>query len=76
VLAQTSRKFGALPSDRLGILDPCVAVDFDSACALRLILAAGDLDEDDQWEDVPVSPRGADQKAPTKKHPKSRTIYY
>lgn len=75
VLAQTSKKFGKLPSERLGILDDALAIDFDNACCLRLILATagGDADdEEEQWEDVPVErkPPGGSPRARTE------TIYY
>lgn len=67
VLAQASKKFGVLPSERLGLKDRALALDFDNACALRLILLTGDLEtaDDEEMEDVPLTagpaekPKGA-----------------
>jgi hypothetical protein len=44
-----------LPSVRLGVSDAGIAVDFDNACCLALIMTAqGGDEDDDEWEDVPV----------------------
>lgn len=75
MLGQTSRKFGRLPSERLGLLDRGLAVDFDNAVALRLILTGVDED-DEEWEDVPVERSRGDSQSRAKKNARDRTVYY
>ena len=72
VLAQTSRKFGCLPSQRLGIADRAVALDLDNAAALRLIVeGTDDQDVEEEFEDVPAGP------APARgERARTTTIYY